>query len=484
MTSFYRLNKKLKTPAYIEDGLIFGRVGFSFSQQTLEALIGSLSNYILHKPVDRINIATDGSYWASTLAEELLIPGFEFFGVKVTKIDKPVPVMQLAWLSTQSGKNKTISLYVGRDSHLEEYLSFLLFNEEGHPLEKSEILKALKHHKIKFTQEFNTFKDRQVEFIDTSAYLKFLYDTKRLPKLNSSTTLHIDCMFGCYDKLFTVLKRIPDLSLHIYNKQSEAPRLLNYLPKPTGKFLSWYTNYKGVNPGDYFFAVDSDGDSIGAFDLKQKTEISSGGIALILIKYLVEVRSIENLKVLYSPACGSKIKDFCKKLKVESVEVYNYFQGVIDHRKSEKDSFIFYADELGRFYFNEEYVCSNTLLTMFYLIDLCKIKNLSIGEVLDSIYLETLKKKYYHNNIFILREITSVAEVLAALEKHCFKIKSKNGITLATSDKTKTRVCIKDSVKEGIIEVFIETKTAEELKEVTESLNSILKEYTDERSVE
>jgi len=480
MPNFLKLNSKSDFPIKVEGNLLYGRVGYSITHSSLDAFSSSLAPFLLSHAYEYVHIGSDGSYWASKFLEETVIPCLERLGALIKTTPDPCTADQLCWLASQT-KKKTFTLYLCKGAGTENFLSLQMFGATSAPLDPKEIKQLLKYpHPIK-TEVYNQLINSSVESLDLSLYLKYLYDFKHLDIVAHPTTLHLDCMFGCFQVLGDLLKKLPNLNLKMYNLISEPPRINNYISKPTGSALKWYTTFREVNALDTYIAISGDGSSIGVYDLKQKTEISASSLALLYIKYLSKVKKVPNLKVLYSPVCSKRISDLCKKFKIKHKEVYEGFTSVKEEKEKDKESYIFYTDGMGMFYFNSPVCWSNSLQAIITLINCCSSPDgtikISPGEQIDSIYQFDLKRVYKNASVFILEEVLDRATLKAELKLTGYLPIKDIGTFSIFQSPTLVDIVIKDNVIEGIVEVFIESKDESLIKKAAEDLGTIIKKH-------
>lgn len=471
MGNFLKLNRKFNLA--VRSNTVSGRVGFSITSESTGCLADTLFTYLSNNSFKRVVIGYDASSWSKIFALEVFSRRFKELGMFHTLVDGPMPQFQLNWLVTQS-KKKSFGLYLGSDCHSDNILTVTLIDESGAPVLDKQMKEILKSPGVKEVEYFQDSEALEMETVNIDLYPQYLKDSKQIAELPSQV-VNVDLMFGASESLMLNLRKaFPESNIRIFNKASEPPRLLNYLPKPTGSALKWMTNFQGIQPRQYFFALDGDGDSLGVFDLTQSLELSPSSVSLLLLKHLREVAKVLEGTVVLSKALSERVSKYAKKLgfKVKTTD-----EGLIGLCKEVKKSkVVFYADETGGYYFTGP-VARNPIAAMFRITELSTKTSLSPGQLVDLISEKEIKKTFAPNILFVSNQYTSkdaLEEFLLKESKLQVKKYKPGAITNLMFDND-AKVSLKDNLLEEIIEVFIESPTPVQTLQISDLVQSYLR---------
>lgn len=450
----------------VEQNCLYGRVGFSICQNSIIPIIKSIQNYIISKNLSRVVVGYDYSLWSNIFWKEIIFPYFKKSGTLITHTNSVITKMELSWLLSES-KTPSMGLYFGNPGNTEDYLGISLYNNSGIPFSPKEMKSLLSMptiHKTILHSEINT---DLTEEVDISKYYQYLLDKGLVS--SSDSTINIDTMFGSSENLLKNLKQVVFPNIRIFNLGSDFPRLLNYTPIPTGKFLQWYTSYN-CQPTDYYFAINSDGSSVGVFDLNQKIEISGSGVVLLLLKYLKEVRSFTKGEVLLSIGLPKRVRKYAKFL--------GYTVKLVKTPTMEecRENTILYADDSLHYSFPiNGILVNNPLVAISSIISLCSLEKKSPGEIIDSILL--LIRDSYKFSLLTLSKSQISYENLQKIIYSMSKVSSKgikNSGTVEVKISKTLRLILSSKKTENIHKISFEYRYNEELTNFMERLNNIL----------
>jgi phosphomannomutase len=170
-------------------------------------------------------------------------------------------------------------------------------------------------------------------------------------------------MFGATTFIIKTLVEDFKYQIKSFNLQTENIRIKNYISKPTGKFLEWYTTYQNIYKDGLYFAIDNTGTYLGIYDLTQKLELRPTSVGILLVNYLKTIEKKEKALIYLTPALGLNILYYIKKLGYKYKLIETLSEPVQEDLKEKKvDLFI---DELGGYYFlNDPTPCFNPLMTI------------------------------------------------------------------------------------------------------------------------
>jgi phosphomannomutase len=471
-----RANKLL-----LEDSSIIGRFGFSITEKSVIELLHVFYNFTMNCGYKRVCLGQDGTQVVDSLFLDVIIPVCSSLGIKGHLSEYPLTENHFSWFCSES-KKTSIGLYFSSIG-IDELIKISIY-ENGMPLDKEKFKLFLKTSPTLKIYTAPGYEQEEQEFFNLDGYFSWLKDNKLITLLPAD--INIDTMFGSSYYLLKSIRDSEGIHLRLFNIQSEPPRLKNYIAKPTGQFLKWYTSLTSVTSDHFFFGIDTSASSMGVYDLKQKTEISSSGVALLLLKYLKDVKKMSGAFIVGSHEVNSKVAVYAKKLGFTYQSTAESIISVLEYKKKGKRVDLFINGN-GGFYFGEDCktVCTNPLVALFRIVEICKLNRKSPGELLDEITETDIKKLYYHNNFFVLKNLPRVPASLSLSTLKSISlpetksIKSTSVYTIYKL-KDKSRVIFKDNQKEGIINIYIETLSESKARELGDIVNRKLKELLNE----
>lgn len=437
----------------------------------------SVISYCAENEIVRLNIAHDGSQWASTYVSSIIAPLINKVGFNTAIVNHPATVSQISWLPTQL-KHKSLSIYLSRNNRSENKLGIYFFDDKGSPLTEKALKAILRYPAPLKIEIVSELVNESLEYIDLDSYLEFLIDKKRISEISTGTaTINIDLMFGAFENIGLALKRKFNNSITLYNLCSDPPRLLNYIAKPTGNFLKWYTSVAPSNRHSFFCGMDGDGDSIGIYDTFQGVELNQNSIVMLLLRHLSNTAADKGkVIVVLSKALSERVTKYAKKLGFSVKQTDKYLYSIAKY-KAKEDSYVFYADEYGRFYFNEEYIAPNPIITLFNIVELCTSEKKSPGEIIDEITTNVLKTQTFTTNFFIPKNYEIYLDIVEQhLKDTLNNIKDEKiyeKLSVFNTD-TGVRILVKDDPQEEFIEIVLEADSRDNLIEVSTKISGLI----------
>lgn len=443
---------------------IIGRFGFSLNEKSILNILFSFYNFYKNYNYQSLFIGYDGTDSVDSILNEIVIPILKEIGLISSVVDKPSSLPQFSWFCTQSNK-KTIGIYISssQDSSL---ISFKFINNKGLLLESTSF-KSLLKSSCKLTYKTIEDYEDELEYTDIDGYFKFLKDNKLLNRINK--TINLDTMFG---SSFTSIKPLTETlnwTLIPFNLQSDSARLKNYVYKPTGNFLEWFTTYNKTNKDGFYFGLDNTGSYLGVYDLIQKLEIRPTSIGILLINYLKQIEKKENALICITPAVGLNLINYIKKEKYKYKLVSN-----LEECLKLKDRVDLYIDESGGYYFGvDKTPYLNPYIAMYRVCRLCEEFNKSPGQILDSLF-SSLKRLTFHGSFCISLNESRFNNTLKYLTSLPDRKNKKIGKIYTNFMFKNSRVVLKKNVHNSIIEVYIEAYIKEDAEILSKEISNLL----------
>lgn len=473
---------------------IFGTIGFSITSDTLTLLTNSIVTYCFEENISHVIIGYDASDWTKKFADEVILPRLCQHGIQGYYIDTPCPLFQLSWLTKQcyedaKRQHRHLGIYLTTDVYYHDKLSLQFRDTEGKPFSEEEISKLIQHSPEITYKENNVIEPLQPQPLDITLYWQYLQD-KSLINLDTvkSTRVYIDTMFGASEKLVTDLFKVAELKGGIINKASEPPRLKNYIPAPTGKFLQWYVPMVSeINPDSssktFFFGLSHDGSRLGVWDLKQDLEISTSGLFMILLYHFAKIQKKRGT-ILISKAMSQRVETVAKNLDLEIERIDSgtdsFLQAV---NKKRRRPILMYGNEFGGFWFKGDTLDINPAVSICKIMECCKHLDKSPGEIVDLITSKYLTKQYYYSNLMLPLGLISKKEVENKLLLQYTLVETlDDGFTSVANFTNNSRVAVQENLKQYCVEVFLESEEKQTAEEMSTYLQSLFTRNEDEET--
>lgn len=470
MASFQSKNKNYKL--LISNNTIIGRFGFSLTEESIKTFLYSFYNFLMNYGYTRVCLGQDGTAVVDSIFKEVVVPTISLLGVQSSIPEGPTPLPQFVWFCQESQKT-SIGLYF-KSINIDENIEIDIYSG-GKPIDKEFFQLLLKSSSIVNINTLDGYESEDPQYFNLDGYYKWLLDSKNITHIPAS--INIDTMYGssCYFGK-TIQKQI-GLNVHLFNIQTDPPRFKNYIAKPTGQFLSWFTTYPTVKKDQFYFGLNSSGSSLGLYDLTQNLEISSAGVSLLLLKYLKEVKKSTDAFILVSTGLNSRVISYIKKLNYK-YRITNLGLGSVSEELKGGRCVDLYLDEQGGFYCGgDKILCTNPFIAIFRIIELCKQLKKSPGEVIDDIYLNDIPKLIYHNNFYLLKSFIDKYDLIDFLNKDPdLKNKKESKPYTIFKFNNKSKLTVKDNIRESLLEVFIESKDPTQAKELGNKIDNFIKQ--------
>ena len=457
---------------------IYGRLGFSFTSKNILELTENIYTYCANEGYENIIFGYDYNEWSKTFIHDVMVPKLNKLGFSCFITKTPCPLFQVSWLSNQCSKDykyKILGLYISTDWYYNNLLNITFRNYLGQPVPQKTLEQILNISSNTYVQEINPFVIPPApEELEIDLYPNYLTDSKLITK-SLHGPVYIDCMFGSTEHVLDDLSKVcSNLNILIRNKGSNPVILKNYTPRPTGEYLKWKINEQ-TKGTPFYFALSTDGTSLGLWDLKQEIEISPSGIYLILL-YFLAVTCKRKGTALLTKGLSDKVLTVAKNLGLRTEIINRNKQEFTTHLTAPKRSaFLVYGDELGRFWFKNDVMDSNSVVALSKVVECCNKYKKSPGEMVDYISSKYLTQEYIYINMLLPSDYKS-KEIFESETISYYK--EKNQLLYVDTDYTSVlrlnnniKVSLTNEPKQQCIELFIESPT----KELTVSTAEVLK---------
>lgn len=406
---------------------IFGQIGLSMNLDSLILLSNTIFNYCTLKGIQIVVLGYDSSRWSERFALEVVLERLTELGMEIHFLDQPCPSVVLAWAANRvwrdSEESRTVmGLYFSSDETQNETLSIQFRHHTGLPFTENEVAEVVAQSFKVQVVELGEVLLPVPEKIEMQRFTKDFLKTDLLDKkLISKTVVSIDNMFGSAEPLIQDLRPKLEFNGQLVNKSSENLRIENYRSIPTERWLQWKVPGKEAArikaEALFHAAISNAGDQIGIWDLRQGLEISPSGIAMIFLKYFSETLKKKGTVIL-SKLVSDKVIDTAKDMGFKVHLVNSGADALsIGFQEVGKRSALFYADELGRFWFKGQIVEPNGVASILLLNQICQRYRLSPGQIIDILISKHLKRKYVYGRLFVPIEVKSREELQVILKR-------------------------------------------------------------------
>lgn len=479
-----------------------GKIGFSFTARSIQALASALHKYKLANLVDKICIGYDNRNLAKEFSEEL-VNCLSMLEVGTVIPDDSIPIPILSWLQTQSDRGKkTIGVYIGGGSSQIGFLTISFKNEDGSPFTPNQTAELHSQYLYFLLGKAPPITGRALrsDYIDIrEGYGEWVLDRVDLKKFPLTSEgsfklkVQIDAVtspiFPYLDPIFKNL----NIGMRQIPKDFYDRLIINgqLRPNPNSWLLPYAHTKEALvgSPEKICISFDGDGDTIGVYDGAVKAALTPAGVFSILLYYIAKIKRKKGT-VLIDTAVSEKVSVLAKSYGLAVEYIDNGLYGLTEVLKEKrKRPPLMYGDSEGGFWFKGFPPDRIPFVALLYLLDACWQAKITPANLYDKVIEGILDREYVYTKAdldpthlnftaidLLLNSLGSIGtyKILKRIPpKHKKQLGNQffftAGVLTLEQD---SRIVLQSNPKTGFVEVCIESPTTQTTKEL---LNEIQK---------